>query len=75
MLLEQKDTHWREETSDIIIHGLMLLLRHGVTMDEVDELIDRRIGRFDEKIIGALTEKKIKTKFRDTVYGKEDPGC
>jgi len=75
MLLKSEDVHWRAETADIIIHALMLLVRHGVPPQEIDEIIGRRIGRFDEKITAALADKKRKTKFRDTIYGKEDPGC
>ena len=48
------DAHWKAETLDIIIHGFLLLERHGVDIEEVRGLQEARLGRFKEKINAAL---------------------
>ena len=56
-LLAQEDPHWKAETIDLIIHGYLLLRRHGVAQGEIKEIMQKRLGRFREKITGALREK------------------
>ena len=55
-LLQKGDPHWKAETVDILIHGYMLLARHGVTAEETGCLMPVRIGRFREKITAAIQE-------------------
>lgn len=52
-LLDAADAHWRAETADIIIHGMMLLRRGGVDKNAYDVLMSRRMARFREKIAAA----------------------
>jgi phosphoribosyl-ATP pyrophosphohydrolase len=56
--LSDGDEHWKAETADIIIHGLMLLARRGVPAAAIDALLDRRLGRFNEKITSALAARQ-----------------
>ena len=57
MLLERDDEHWKAETADILIHCLLLLRAAGVDDQKLDELVERRLGRFREKISAALGGK------------------
>ncbi|MBF0595061.1 MAG: hypothetical protein HQL22_08840 [Candidatus Omnitrophica bacterium] len=54
-LLAAKDPHWKAEAIDIIIHSYLLLERQGVSMEEIQELQQKRLGRFKEKISKALS--------------------
>ncbi len=56
-LMTAGDGHWKAETMDIIIHGYLLLDRHDVTPADMDALMSRRLGRFEEKISGALKRR------------------
>lgn len=51
------DEHWKAETMDIIIHGYLMLDRHDVSPADMDALMTRRLGRFEEKITGALKRR------------------
>lgn len=53
-LLNAADPHWKAETLDIIIHGLLLLERHEAGIEETRALLDARLDRFSEKIGRAL---------------------
>ena len=53
-LLAAKDPHWKAETLDIIIHAMALLRHHGVDMAELEDLMQRRLARFQEKISAAV---------------------
>jgi hypothetical protein len=57
-LLEAGDGHWKDEAVDIIIHALVLLNRHGVKEEEIEQLFVKRGGRFREKISASLKEKQ-----------------
>jgi hypothetical protein len=57
-LLEAKDVHWKAETLDIIIHGLILLRRGGVDEKEYEELLNKRLSRFKEKISAANAKNR-----------------
>ena len=56
-LLAAEDPHWKSETVDIIIHCLLLLKSRDVAGQELDQLFDRRLGRFTEKIAEALRNR------------------
>jgi phosphoribosyl-ATP pyrophosphohydrolase len=58
MLLKQGDDHWKAETVDILIHCLLLLQAEGIRDSEIAALIERRLGRFKEKISTAMREMK-----------------
>jgi len=73
MLLHRKNDHWKAETVDLLIQCLLLLKNAGVSTDELEQLIDARLERFREKISDAIRDKQHKKKFRESVYGQEDP--
>ncbi|NTV30068.1 MAG: hypothetical protein HGA80_08325 [Candidatus Omnitrophica bacterium] len=73
MLIDGNDVHWKAETTDILIHCLLLLRSAGVEAGEAEALLGRRLGRFQEKITGALLEQQRKSKLGESVYGKESP--
>ena len=56
-LIERKDSHWKAETVDILIHCHLLLQAAGVSPAELDGLLSGRIGRFEQKITNALLGK------------------
>lgn len=56
-LMEQKDSHWKSETVDILIHCQLLLKASGASAGEINGLINKRISRFEVKITEALLGK------------------
>ena len=48
------DEHWKAETADMLIHCLLLLERNGVGVGEINAIIEKRRGRFKEKIKANL---------------------
>lgn len=56
-LLQKEDAHWKAETVDLIIHGHVLLARYGVSPQEIGDLLNKRTGRFKEKIGAAIRDK------------------
>lgn len=57
VLLSQNDAHWKAETVDLILHGYILLERYGVSAQEMDALLLKRTGRFQEKIRAEIQKQ------------------
>ncbi len=74
MLVSQGDEHWKDETTDLFIHCLLILQGSGLNDDDLERLLARRLERFREKITDALRDKEHKAKFRADVYGKKNNG-
>jgi len=51
-LFEKKDSHWKNECADMMIHCLCLFKHSGISEMEVLGIIEERKKRFMEKIEG-----------------------
>ena len=60
-LLADGDDHWKAEAVDLILHNHLLLSRHGAKPGEIEELMGRRIGRFEEKIRAAMKDRAVQS--------------
>jgi len=49
-LFEKRDEHWKAESADMLIHCLLLMKRNGMEISDMDNIIDKRFGRFKERI-------------------------
>lgn len=59
-LFLRKDEHWAAETSDLLIHCLLLLERNGYQKEKIEELFEARFKKFEEKLLNQLkSQRKI----------------